>query len=175
MIFDFIWQGNPDKVKRSVLINDIQKGGLKAIHIKSFINSLNCTWVRRYCDNSKGLWKIFFDLELTKYGKDFLFYCNCSSQDVRIKNVFVRQVVHAWCDATFCIPISPEDVKRQLIWNNSSVKINKKVVFDRYLHEKGIVYVQDCFDENGSPFTYERFTTNYDISNFPFYTLLGTN
>lgn len=107
MIFVFIWQGNPDKVKRSVLINDIQKGGLKAIHIKSFINSLNCTWVRRHCDNSKGLWKIFFDLELTKYGKDFLFYCNCSSQDVRIKNVFVRQVVHAWSDATFCIPISP--------------------------------------------------------------------
>lgn len=41
-------------------------------------------------------------------------------------------------------------------------------MFDRYLYEKGIVYVQDCFDENGSPFTYERFTTNYDISNFPF-------
>lgn len=59
--FDFIWQSYQDKVKRSVLINDIQKGGLKAVHIKSFINCLKCTWVLRYCVNPNyGVMEIIF-------------------------------------------------------------------------------------------------------------------
>ena len=66
VIYDFTWNGNL-MIKRSVLINNICKGGLKAIHIESFINSLKCTWIRRYCDSVKGLWKIFFDIELSKY------------------------------------------------------------------------------------------------------------
>lgn len=115
------------------------------------------------------LWKLFFDFELDKYGKDFLFHCNCSSQDIHVSNLFVQQVVQAWCEATYCIPICPDDVKRQLIWNNSFIKINKKIVFDRYLYDKGsCLYIHNSFDENGTPFTFENFTTNYDISNFLF-------
>ena len=41
-------------------------------------------------------------------------------------------------------------------------------MFDKYLYDKGIIYVQNCFDENGTPFTYDEFTTNHDILNFPF-------
>ena len=59
VVADFIWSGNPDKIKRTTLFNTFDDGGLKVKDIKSFINSLKCTWVRRYYDDTKGLWKIF--------------------------------------------------------------------------------------------------------------------
>lgn len=102
--FYFTWYGKPDKVKRPVLINDINTTGLKAIHVKSFINSFKCKWIWSYCYNSKGSWKTFFDFNLAKYGKDVLFHCNCAALDIRITNLFVRQVVRSWCDATYSTP-----------------------------------------------------------------------
>lgn len=70
-IFDFIWSGNPDKIKRSVITNPVNEGGLKVTHVQSFINSLKCTWVKRYCAISEGPWKIFWDISLSAVGKHF--------------------------------------------------------------------------------------------------------
>lgn len=92
IIFYFIWSGKPDKVKRTAMINQIDQGGLKVIHVESFINSLKCTWIRRYCEESAGPYKCFFDISLHCFGESLLFQCNCSSQDViRISNSFVRE------------------------------------------------------------------------------------
>ena len=60
IIFNFIWSNNPDKVKRSSIINPVNQGGLKVIHIESFISSLKCTWISRYCDSSRRPWKNIF-------------------------------------------------------------------------------------------------------------------
>lgn len=38
IIYDFIWKGK-DKVKRRALINNIENGGLKMIHLESLIQS----------------------------------------------------------------------------------------------------------------------------------------
>lgn len=110
VIFDFILNGSPRQVKRSVLVNDVCKGGLKAILLRSFMNSLKCPWIRRYCDETKGVWTSFFDIDLAKYGKDFLFHCNCKAPDVQAENLFVKQVVHAWCSATYSEMICPENI-----------------------------------------------------------------
>ena len=168
VIYDFIWQGNPDKIRRNVLINDFCNGGLRAIHIESFMNSLKCTWVRRYCDETKGHWKTFFDIDLAKYGKDLLFHCNCTFRDIQIHNLFVKQVVRAWCDSTYHVIETPEAIKHQLIWNNSYIKVNEKIVFDKLLFDKGILYVYDLFELDGEPLTFARFKTKYKIVSYPF-------
>lgn len=36
IVYDLIWSGNPDKVKMSTKVNQIEDGGLKVIHIESF-------------------------------------------------------------------------------------------------------------------------------------------
>ena len=50
------------------MINDFGVGGLKMIDISSFSKSLKTTWIKKYLDNNKGKWKIFFDITLKKYG-----------------------------------------------------------------------------------------------------------
>ncbi|KAJ8044592.1 LINE-1 retrotransposable element ORF2 protein [Holothuria leucospilota] len=127
-IFDFIWGGNPDKVKRSAIINPVSSGGLKVTHISSFINSLKCTWIQRYCTDLNGPWKTFFHISLKKYGYDFLFKCNCKPNDVKnIRNTFVREIAQSWCNISY---VSPKDnYGSQILWNNSDIRMNGEVIF----------------------------------------------
>ena len=40
IMFNFIWDGKPDKIKRDILIQDYEQGGLKMISKQNFILSL---------------------------------------------------------------------------------------------------------------------------------------
>ena len=47
MFFNFIWQSKVDRIKRDVLMQKYDKGGLKMIHLHKYILALKCTWIRR--------------------------------------------------------------------------------------------------------------------------------
>ena len=36
LLYKFLWDGKGDKIKRTVVINDYQEGGIKMLDIKSF-------------------------------------------------------------------------------------------------------------------------------------------
>lgn len=56
-IFEFIWSGNPDKVKRNTMINPIEEGDMKVTHLKTFSYSLKTSWVKMYDDVTNiGYW-----------------------------------------------------------------------------------------------------------------------
>jgi hypothetical protein len=48
LFFNFIWDGKTEKIKHNTLIGDIQEGGLKMIHLQSFITYLKVSWVKRF-------------------------------------------------------------------------------------------------------------------------------
>jgi hypothetical protein len=56
LIFKFIWNGKPDKVKRNTLIGDFAKSGLKMIDIESYFIFLNASC--RLTDSKFSNWKL---------------------------------------------------------------------------------------------------------------------
>ena len=65
LLYDFLWNGKGDKIKRAEMINDYDKGGLKMIDIQSFNKSLKMKWVQGYLNNvNHGKWKPFLDFHL---------------------------------------------------------------------------------------------------------------
>ena len=50
-LFNFLLDGKGDKIKRSEMINDYDKGGLKMLDIKTFNCSLKSIWIEKYLDN----------------------------------------------------------------------------------------------------------------------------
>lgn len=126
------------------MINNIDEGGLRVTHIDSFMKSLKCNWVRRYFSVNESPWKIFFTTVLKPYGNKFFFQCNCSKTDISfIKNIFLRQVLDAWCEVSYAPPNN--NFGNEYIWNNSSVKINSKTIFYDILFKKGIMKIADFF------------------------------
>ena len=49
VIFPFIWNFKPDKIKRNTLTGPISKGGLSMVNFADVEKSLKAAWVNRYC------------------------------------------------------------------------------------------------------------------------------
>ena len=58
IVYEFLWKGKKDLVKRSVLSNDYLEGGLKMTNIDTYIKALQIKWILRLLQNSNENWKI---------------------------------------------------------------------------------------------------------------------
>ena len=64
-----------DKIKRTEMINEYTKGGLKTIDLQSFNESSQIKWIKGYLDdNNKGKWKSFVNHYLEKHGGKLFFH-----------------------------------------------------------------------------------------------------
>ena len=68
-LYTFLRDGRGDKIKKTEMINDYEKGGLKMLDIQIFNRALKSTiWIQKYLDdNNTGKWKLIFDFYLSKH------------------------------------------------------------------------------------------------------------
>ena len=52
ILYNFLWDGRGDKIKRSVMLNEYKDGGLKMLDIQSFNCALKTKRVQKYLDDS---------------------------------------------------------------------------------------------------------------------------
>ena len=64
-----------------------------------------------------------------------------------------------------CIPIKEpqngNEIRRMFIWNNIAIRVGEDSFFDRALYNKGIMLIEDLFDDKGQAYTYEQFKINH--------------
>ena len=83
MMYNFIWDGKPDKIKREILTSDYDKGGLRMIDIEKFIWSLKISWVKRILQTeSNSLLKHLYENVFKQFGGNILFECNFREADI---------------------------------------------------------------------------------------------
>ena len=59
IFYIFLWNGKKDKIKRSVIINEYEEGGLTIPHIQSFYKALKLSWLHRLLDPfNHSPWKV---------------------------------------------------------------------------------------------------------------------
>ena len=80
-IFKFIWKNQRDKIKRKIMVQDYNKGGLRAASIETMAKSLKLAWISRFLQSipthDDESWKVIPDHFLDKYGGlNFLLRCN---------------------------------------------------------------------------------------------------
>ena len=61
MIFNFIWQHKPPKIKKATIISEKNKGGLKVIDFQTMETVLKIAWVNRLRQNCHSSWKILIE------------------------------------------------------------------------------------------------------------------
>ena len=176
IFYKFIWNKKPDRVARKTLIQDYSKGGLRMIHINTFIKSLKLTWIRRILNNqSHSKWAdICLDTnkvdlkKLTSLGDRYVKLCSENTTNKFWKEIF------EYLSEFQCILQhgSQSNILDYPLWMNSDIKIDGKDIFYRSWFEKGILTIRDMLNENGNIYTYEKFITNYNI-NVPFTVFLG--
>ena len=50
ILYNFLWNDKPEKIRRKTICAQIDKGGLKMVNIDIMIKSMKLSWLRLICD-----------------------------------------------------------------------------------------------------------------------------
>ena len=76
MIFDFVWNQKPAKIKKSTLIKSKKEGDLEMKDFVIFDKALKLNWVTRLCSDHDASWKCISTSFPANVGGTFLSHCN---------------------------------------------------------------------------------------------------
>ena len=152
LIFNFLWKGRGDKVKRTAAINFSRDGGLEMIDIRSMIKSLRCKWILRYLNKKESTWNSIINHYFKPSGSVLLCWCNYKTSLLSTKMpTFYEEVLTSWRQyIENSQPDSSFAIHSQIIWTNKNILINRTSFYAREFHNAGPLAVKDLFDNSGN-------------------------
>ena len=133
IFFQFVWGGKTDKIRRRVIYNQYEKGGLKMPHMDSFCSALKMTWIHKLLDpENHSQWKLILIDFIEKHGGDKFFSLpKFGIENIAKKlNSFWKDIFFTWANVRGDIQVEDyTDVLRQPLWLNPMIKVNQKLVF----------------------------------------------
>ena len=70
---------------------------------------------------------------------------------------FIKNICSAWANYNF--KHVNTNFQEEIIWNNSHIKINNRIVYYKFMHQKGITFVKDLFGDHLLPVSFEKSKT----------------
>jgi hypothetical protein len=145
------------RVKKEILQNNYDNGGLKIINLNAFILSLKSTWIRRLFQKDNKWQNMFMSFIDTDK-----FY-NCGSDYIqkiqsKLKNTFWKDVLLSWEKV-----IEKEQnfnwhfYLANPIWFNNKTMIDNISIFYKEWFEKGVRSINDLINEDGTYLTLDQF------------------
>jgi hypothetical protein len=164
--FKFLWNGKPEKVKRKTIIADYSKGGLRMVDIATFNIAQKAMWVKRLCQEGTASWKAYPTYLLSKILGKNTFKSNLNVKN-NIHNIpqFYWSIITSWIKLTNIEneEKTPLSIRRQILWLNQSIKINKKEVKWNNWINHNILTIHDILDENGKFLSANELNRLYDL------------
>ncbi len=157
VVFTFLWKGKRDKVKRNIVVNSEEHGGLNMTNIENFILSLKAAWVPRIL-SKKDKWCSLFHhvLSKLKLPKHYIWKTSFRKKDsfpqVSLFPKFYEDIIVAFNKSKYIKPfdkINKYEMIEQPIWGNEYFKVENKCLYFKQWAESGIYYVKDLIDNNG--------------------------
>ena len=159
ILFKFIWKKRYsnrrafEKVKRDIICQNYEHGGLKMVSIIDMQNTFLIQWVKKITMNFDSK---FVYLPMYYYGElgmDLsVFGSNISSKHFQglhhIKSLFWRNVLCSWLDSKGVITyddIPTTEIYNQIIWNNDIIRFKGNVIMWKSWISGGFVYIGDLF------------------------------
>ncbi len=121
LIMSFLWNGKQPRIKKEVLYNSYENGGIKLPHLSTQITAIKIGWVKRILlAGNNCVWKALIQNGL-KIDIDLLFEINICFKDL-LKfvpgklNTFWTDVLKSWCDYNYNNPLDKFSVQNQMSW-----------------------------------------------------------
>ena len=147
-IYNFIWNGKTDKVKRNIFEQDFKHGGYKMISLNDIVAAASVMWVQKYLDNNEREWK--YTLEFFSKRKSLRMYLMSKFDVNELPTNMPCYYVNAIKEWSRLSSLSVGDVDKisaQPLWYNREIKIGFKTVYNENLFSIGMWYVGALFDE----------------------------
>ena len=127
-------------------------GGMSIPDICTKNNSLKIAWVQRII-KAQNSWNIMIQ-KYVPVNPHILWHLNMDIADVTvmtadIPNQFMKEVIQAWSQYNFYIPANIHQIRNQIVWFNTHVRVDNRTLFIRALYTANIIYIHQFFDEIG--------------------------
>ena len=132
-------------------------GGLKVPNFELKVKSLLITWVKRILREENAKWKHVIQEFFPGVKIHDLFQSRCSIGSIwKGIPVFYSHILNAWNGfRSIFQPQSPVSVRKEMLWFNENILVQKKPIFYQKWYKKGIKFINDIVDENGEFLTLE--------------------
>ena len=163
MLFYFLWNYKPSKIKRKVVCKSYMEGGLKMVDVYSFLSTMKLNWMKRIF-----LSKDQYEITVAMYPciENVKNYGNCFSKDLckNIQNLFWSDVLkHFYALQLKCMPNNVNEFNSECLFHNSNIAIGGTVVCYRQCIDNDIYQVHQLLKENGMFFTFQEFCENIQM------------
>ena len=153
VLYNFLWK-TTEKIKRTILINDYEKGGLKMIDLETHTMALKAAWIPRIFQNSHNVWSYLGKTYIEKATGGLIQQMNlCNKKQFpRLETIppFYQEVVIGYCKANIPEKIfSKSYLYSQTIWGNRQLICRDKCLFSQTFINSGYIYVKDILFDNG--------------------------
>ena len=145
--FEFLWGGN-DRIKRNIMYQDYDYGGLKMTNYRLFVKTQHIMWLKRliYGEEKMG-WKLYFDYACKSVGGRFISLCDyeISKLELNIPQFYV-EILKAWQDLKELMQ-GERKVLNPILFNNRNICLIGRMIFNSNLYDKGIYFIEDIVSE----------------------------
>ena len=167
-IFQFIWKKRKDKIKRQVMYQNYDKGGLRVPNVDVMIKSPRLAWIPRLLSNDEKwseVWKTIPNHYFDSFGGlNFLLRCNSDLKFLEQTNMpqFYKSMLQFFHE----LKSSYETDLGQdfILFNNKDILIDHRTFFYKPWFKKGIFRVHDLLTECGTFFSHGEFTKRYNLN-----------
>ena len=168
ILYNYLWDNKPHKIAKTVMLNEVDEGGLHMVDTATKNTSLKIAWIKRLAQSDKFTISPLID-KYCKIDTQLLLKCNIHENDISScfrKNIppFWLEVLKSWCQFNHRRSADVANPRNEIIWFNSNIKISNKVVILQELVSVDIIYVKDLLDENNTFYTLEELQVKYNIS-----------
>ncbi|XP_051733611.1 uncharacterized protein LOC127503617 [Ctenopharyngodon idella] len=155
MLFNFVWRNRIHYIRKTILMNSYENGGLNFLDFTTLNNTFKVNWIRQLVKYPTSIWNMIpFNVLSSLGGIHFFLACNFDINKIPVKlSAFHRQAFLAW-NLIFKHNFSPH---HYIIWNNKDILYKQKSVFFEKWFHNNIVLVDQLFNSEGLLITYEEF------------------
>lgn len=145
IIRKFLWNGKKAKIALSILQADKTEGGLRLVNLIHKDFSLKYLWIKVL--QGEGFFaRVFYDQLNFPAGRR-IWICSINTKDVRkvCRSPFWRDVLSVWNRYNYKNIITPADMARQILWINSLIVVDGKMLYNESAWDAGLMSVGDLY------------------------------
>ena len=172
ILFDYLWNSKPAKIKRSTIIAPINEGGMGMIDIYYAHQASKISWIKRLYDSSTAKWKTIMlktmQTDLQKLNRKYIY--NIS----KIPH-FYQQVIEAWKQVSNFKPTDYLEVINEYIMYNDEIKIGNKILDEKFVSSENArnLKIIDILDDDQRFKTPIQLKTNYNITQMKYNSMIS--
>lgn len=163
---DFFWNGRRGKVAYKVLIQDIHEGGLKLPDLATRIKTSHLYWIKHFWDHPESTMALILGDSLKTDNVCYLLESKTQlAPKIHQAHSFLRDILMTWANLHIKEPKEELDLQKELLWDNSYIRIQQKPVTWPRWKEVGILRIKDLIHETQPRFlSHTELTQKYGIT-----------